>query len=267
MPPDVVGKKKPPDYESDEPTSPEVTCIGRVRRKKPTWDALVKEKQKNDGRKKGKVKKLAAEFPRKTDFIQSVKKNEEDESTMAAKLLKQRSGRRKSYDLEDVQRQLGVDKLHHGQGKLDHGEFSRGNCNDGQNVEGLKKQLTMESLDVGFKELGSFHREYIDHHQLSSQTLLDSEWQGENSTLQDENPPSFQLHEALDALACATAGGGTAASLSQTVPPPNCLLLMRKGSRSRSERCDYEELLEPAAGSVYKHGHTSNHWKWGQVLT
>lgn len=265
MPPDVVGKKKPPDYESDEPTSPEVTCVGRVRRKKhykATWDALVKEKQKNDGRKKGKVKKLAAEFPRKTDFIQSVKKNGEDESTMAAKLSKQRSGRRKSYDLEDLQRQLGVDKLNHGQGKLDHGEFSKGNCNDGgHKVEGLK---TMESLDVGFKELGNFHREYI----VSSQTPVDSEWQGENSTSQDENPSSqHQHHEALDAVSCATAGGDTAASLYQTVPPPNCLLLMRKGSRSRSEQCDYEELLEPAAGSVYKHGHTSNHWKWGQVLT
>ena len=43
MPANVVGKKKPPGYVSDEPTSPEVTCMGRVRRNKhcKAWDALL----------------------------------------------------------------------------------------------------------------------------------------------------------------------------------------------------------------------------------
>ncbi|MCO5572143.1 hypothetical protein L7F22_025894 [Adiantum nelumboides] len=45
----AVGRKKPPYYLSDEPTSPEVTCIGRVRRNKNStcaWDALANDSEK-----------------------------------------------------------------------------------------------------------------------------------------------------------------------------------------------------------------------------
>lgn len=49
IPVNVVGNEKPPpDYVPDEPTSPEVTCMGRVRRNKQckAWDApLSTEKQ------------------------------------------------------------------------------------------------------------------------------------------------------------------------------------------------------------------------------
>ncbi|MCO5574826.1 hypothetical protein L7F22_028619 [Adiantum nelumboides] len=51
----AVGRKKPPDYLSDEPTSPEVTCIGRVRRNKNStcaWDALANDSEKLCKRKK-----------------------------------------------------------------------------------------------------------------------------------------------------------------------------------------------------------------------
>ncbi|KAI5074947.1 hypothetical protein GOP47_0010908 [Adiantum capillus-veneris] len=56
IPAAAVGKKKPLDYISDEPTSPEVTCMGRVRKSKNStcaWDAL----NANDSEKLPKKKK------------------------------------------------------------------------------------------------------------------------------------------------------------------------------------------------------------------
>lgn len=115
MPPDVVGKKKPLGYESDEPTSPEVTCIGKVRRKhcKATWDALVKEKNK-DAKKKGKVKRLSGEIPHNSDFFACGNKREGGESTVAAKMSRQASERRRSLDFEGFPTDSNMHTPRHG---------------------------------------------------------------------------------------------------------------------------------------------------------
>ncbi|KAI5065576.1 hypothetical protein GOP47_0020271 [Adiantum capillus-veneris] len=139
MPPDVVGKKKPPNYESDEPKSPEVTCIGKVRRKhcKATWDALVKEKH-NDGKmKKGKVKRLSGEMSQMSGEIvrkgaHCEKKTEGAELTVSAKLSKQRSQRRQSRDFESFSTELDACvRIKRGDDQED-GNYSKGVMESGR---------------------------------------------------------------------------------------------------------------------------------------
>eukprot|EP00249_Psilotum_nudum_P009229 c21797_g2_i1 orf=246-1424(+) len=57
IPPEVIGKKNPAGYESEDPTSPEVTCVGRVRIKpKFPRKSVGTEKNRKD-RQQGKSSK------------------------------------------------------------------------------------------------------------------------------------------------------------------------------------------------------------------
>ncbi|MCO5604330.1 hypothetical protein L7F22_058495 [Adiantum nelumboides] len=234
MPPDVVGKKKPPNYESDEPKSPEVTCIGKVRRKhcKATWDALVKEKHKDGKKRKGKVKRLSGEMTRISGELvrkesDTDKKTEGNGVTVATKLSKQRSQRRQSHEYESFSTELDVCVRKHG----DYQE-------DGYNCK--------PAIEQGNEDVPSPSIEGVGDVSASCVKL-----RMEDITLQ--NMPAGDCKQILE----------PDASLHDVtiVPPSNCLLMMKKGSRNRSSH--YPSDL----GFVGEQGHTRNQWNWGQVLT
>lgn len=117
IPADVVGKKKPPGYESDEPTSPEVTCIGRVRRKKhcKAWDALVVN-EKGRGNRNAKISSRSTESPRKDKQNESPSKAAKPSRWRLAWGLKNTA----ELDNADLQKQSNmVDNLY-----IDLGRFS-----------------------------------------------------------------------------------------------------------------------------------------------
>ncbi|KAH7276998.1 hypothetical protein KP509_39G029700 [Ceratopteris richardii] len=201
MPPDVVGKKKPPGYESDEPTSPEVTCIGKVKKKhyKSTWDALVKDKKK-DGKKKktkGNVKRLSGEMSpmsgekirRPADF--EVRENAEPSFT--AKLSRQRSERRRKLELEGISAEIDLHVSKHEDMHATSAAVSDELCS----------KLTMENLNE-----------------------------------RNEEPPRAEC-ECIKEPNIATLG-----EKQNDVPPPHCLLLMKRGSMNRSAH------YAPDTGSV-----------------
>lgn len=229
MPPDVVGKKKPPGYESDEPKSPEVTCIGKVRRKhrKATWDALVKD---NGKKKKGKAKRLTGEISGKAgELVRTAasgeKKTEGSELTVVAKLSKQRSERQQSRNVEGFSRDLDV------------GAPKRGVVQDA-------KALVEPGNDDAHRDAAKG---------AANDSFASSIPSTEETRAHDWTPSRGECahNEDPDVLSSGTT----------EVPPSNCLLLMKKGSRNRSAHYLSDVEL------VREQGHAGSQWNWGQVLT
>eukprot|EP00250_Pteridium_aquilinum_P007655 c17325_g1_i1 orf=205-1506(+) len=249
MPPDVVGKKKPLGYESDEPTSPEVTCIGKVRRKhcKATWDALVKEKQK-DAKKKGKAKRSSEETPRKSDFALGIEKSKGSELNTGVTLSKQRSRRQRSCDFEGFPTYLDAFIIKPGDSpKGGHIQGMHDVYNGKALVESMNQDASTRALDAEDRDSASSFKscsESIDTPKLSSP-------EGDSV-----------VHEELGASFCDESTRANAPiSVCEVAPPSNCLLLMKKGSRNRSAHYPFDGQL------AQEQGHSSNHWNWGQVLT
>ncbi|KAH7405099.1 hypothetical protein KP509_15G056300 [Ceratopteris richardii] len=233
MPPDVVGRKKPPDYESDEPTSPEVTCIGKVRRKhcKATWDALVKDKERDERKKKEKVRRLSRKMSHSSEEVTQKQvdfKTEgmDFEPSFRSNSLTQTWEALRATNSRDISEDKGL--------CVSKNENSRRNSGRGMMHSKDKNGLTSSS-------------ELIAHDSCSKSGT-------KKVNLHDQGPLQPESDTGLSEV------GSKEASAIADVPPPNCLLLMKKGSTNRSAHCGSNPEF------ISEHEHERFDWKWGQVL-